>query len=57
MRERERREGGAHMGRGRALGARRPRPGRAGPGQAGLGHTAGQNLAARTTTDWKPNAK
>jgi hypothetical protein len=56
MREREK-GGGAHMGRGRAPGAHGPRPGRAGPGRAGLGRTMGQNPAARTTIDRKPNAK
>jgi hypothetical protein len=35
------------MGRGRAPGAR-------GPERAGLGHTAGQNHVARTTTYWNP---
>jgi hypothetical protein len=45
------------MGRGRALGARGPRLDRARPGQPGLGCTAGQNPAAHTTTDRKPNAK
>jgi hypothetical protein len=52
MRERERREGARAWGRGRALGARGPE--RVGLGQAGLGRTAGQNPAARTTTDRNP---
>jgi hypothetical protein len=46
MRERDR---GARMeSRGR-----QGRAGRAGPGRAGLGRTAGQNPVARTTTDRK----
>jgi hypothetical protein len=40
------------MGRGRAPGARGPE--RSGLGRAGLGRTAGQNHAARTTTDRNP---
>jgi hypothetical protein len=61
MRERERREGGPAWGGG-PRGARGPRVGQAGPGRArlgcaGLGCTAGQNPAARTTTDRNPNAK
>jgi hypothetical protein len=40
-------ERGTHMGRGRALGARGPRPGRAGPGQVGLGWAA-----PRVKTPW-----
>jgi hypothetical protein len=52
-------DGGRGMGRGRAPGARGPRPGRAGLGRvrlgrAGLGRTAGQNPVACTTTDWNP---
>jgi hypothetical protein len=47
------------MGRGRAPGARGPRPSQARPsqvglGQAGLGRTAGQNPVAHTTTDRNP---
>jgi hypothetical protein len=50
---------GRDMGRGRAPGARGPRPGRAWPGRvglgrAGLGRTVGQNPVARTTTDRNP---
>jgi hypothetical protein len=40
---------GARIERGRALGARGPSW--AALGWAGLGHTAGQNPVARTTTD------
>jgi hypothetical protein len=43
------RGGGRDIWRGRAPGARGPRPNR-----AGLGRTAGQNLMARTTTDRNP---
>jgi hypothetical protein len=46
-------------GEGARLGSRgrQGRAGRSGPGRAGLGHTAGQNPMARTTTDRKSNAK
>jgi hypothetical protein len=40
-------EGGTRMGRARALGARGPRPGQAGPGRAGLGWAA-----PRVKTPW-----
>jgi hypothetical protein len=47
------------MGRGRALGVRGPRPGRAGLGRVGLcrarlGRTTSQNPVARTITDRNP---
>jgi hypothetical protein len=47
MKERERREGARAWVRGRARGAR-------GPERAGLGRTACQNPATRTTTDRNP---
>jgi hypothetical protein len=54
MRERERREGAhAHGERQGARGARA----KVGSSWAGLGHIAGQNPAARTTTDRNPIAK
>jgi hypothetical protein len=46
LREKTRGEGGAWGGHGR-----QGRAGRAGPSRAGLGHTAGQNPVALTTTD------
>jgi hypothetical protein len=41
---------------GRGVG-RRGRAGRTGPDRAGLGHTAGRNLVARTTIDWKIDSR
>jgi hypothetical protein len=48
MREIETRGGGVYGGGAEVHG---PGPGRARPGWAGLGHTAGRNPMARTTTD------
>jgi hypothetical protein len=55
MREIERRGARAHCGGGGAPGAHGPRPGRARLGWVGLGHVAGRNPTARTTTDRNSN--